>query len=317
MVAAVGLVAVLVLAVAVVAVFSMRGRKGEESISANASGEVNLQESKSPSDLAEDMADSSGDGKADLDETENAGKASVGEDDTASDALNNDASAEENDAGKEFSFAKTDTDGASVTTDGSVDISSIEGFTLKEMTQEPISSGRIRIVALGSYSGLFFEDGSDEEKEDIFAVVVTNTTDRFLQYSEITFSDGNGKEASFSISNIPSGASCLALEKNAKEYAKSYEYQEDVSAFIGDVSLHRDVFSWEIADNILELSNNGTDDIKEVYVYYKNAEEGVYLGGITYRVRFEDLGAKEEGQELSKHLSASKSNIMMVDIISD
>ena len=58
---------------------------------------------------------------------------------------------------------------------------------------------------------------------------------------------------------------------------------------------------------------SGQDIIGDVVIYYKNAAEDLYYGGITYRVRIEGgMKADEIKQIMASHFSDTGSKIMFV-----
>lgn len=57
------------------------------------------------------------------------------------------------------------------------------------------------ITNIGSYTGVYMEDGSDEILSGILMIIVTNTGTETIQYAEITLPVGD-KMASFSLSTL-------------------------------------------------------------------------------------------------------------------
>ena len=68
------------------------------------------------------------------------------------------------------------------------------------------------------------EDGTDEVVSNVLMIVVRNTSERTLQYAEISLK-ADGKEAVFNISTLPPGEEMVALEKNRTEYVSEDEYK--------------------------------------------------------------------------------------------
>ena len=60
------------------------------------------------------------------------------------------------------------------------------------------------------------------------------------------------------------------------------------------------------------MENISNKDLGTVYVYYKNTKDNSYLGGITYRAKFENV---EKGKKLTTKTShfTKSSKIVMVD----
>ena len=75
----------------------------------------------------------------------------------------------------------------------------------------------LQIVNIGSYTGAYVEDGTDEVVSGVLMLVVTNNGEEALQYAEITVPTESG-DAFFSLSTLPAGESCVLLELNRMEH---------------------------------------------------------------------------------------------------
>ena len=208
----------------------------------------------------------------------------------------------------------SDSDSVSVQTDGKVDITELTDYLEGSSPDKEISDSRITIASIGSYSGPFVEDGSDDPVSDVLSIVLTNTSEEFLQYSIITLTDGS-HEAVFEVSNLPAGASALVLEKNRTPSNGQWTFVNDLSSFISEASLHEELFSWQAGDNFLAITGIGSETLSQVWVYYKNTENSIYVGGITYRIAFEGLEPGATMQKLSRHFKGDNSHVMMIDYI--
>lgn len=200
-----------------------------------------------------------------------------------------------------------------VNTDGTVDVSKIEGYASAQEESGTVQDS-IRIVSAGSYTGKYVEDGSDEEVSGVLAIVVTNISERFVQYSKITMTNGTDT-AVFSLSNLPAGASAVVLAEDRVSAEGTWSYQDDTTAFIDAAETYPDIFEWQGGDYQISLRNKSGETYDQVYVYYKNTENGIYLGGITYRISFDGIGPGQTMQKASKHFSGSNSHVMMIDYI--
>ncbi len=120
-------------------------------------------------------------------------------------------------------------------------------------------------------------------------------------------------------SNIPAKTSALVIESTgAIEFSKdnTYEFVDSMYASISDVSLMEDKIEVNGGDNEITIKNISGEDLGTVYVYYKYIQEGgAYLGGITYRTKFENVTAGAEISEKTSHYSKTTSEILMVDYI--
>lgn len=177
-----------------------------------------------------------------------------------------------------------------------------------------IASTGMTIKNIGQYTGNFVEDGSDKSVSNVLSIVVTNTSGKDLQYGEIKLKAGS-KTATFKLTNIPSGKSVLALETSGMKYSSgtNYTYAEATYAQT-NMSMNSSKVSVSTADSKVTIKNISGKDLGTVYVYYKNLDKsGAYLGGITYRVKFENVKSGDTLTQSTKHFSKSNSKIIMVD----
>lgn len=173
----------------------------------------------------------------------------------------------------------------------------------------------IEIVDVGSYTGIYMEDGSDEVVSGILMAMVTNNSESDIQLLNFTLT-GNGQTASFSLSNLPVGASVVVLESSRMAYAAGFTQAEvqGYAAFAEPMSLCTDkveISAFEQAMNITNIS--GQDITGDIVIYYKNSAVDMFYGGITYRVRIEGgLKAGELRQILPSHFNAGSCTIVNV-----
>lgn len=227
--------------------------------------------------------------------------------------------------------------------EGALDISNIQGFTdsagsISENVPEEgtvvsesvednsgsettpvivLSDPELTAEAVGSYSGNFLEDGSDEPTANVAAMVVTNNSERMLQIAEITFQVNDTETASFKVTNLPAGTSVLVLESNKREFKEedSYTYGETASGYMDQPTLEEDKFELVTEKGKIILKNNTDQSYEKVYVYYKYVQlGGAYLGGITYRTPFENVPAGGEVEAVAGHFNPGSSKIMAVQI---
>lgn len=180
-----------------------------------------------------------------------------------------------------------------------------------------LSDPNLTVEAIGSYSGNFLEDGSDEPTANVAAMLITNNSDQMLQIAEITFQVNDTETASFKVTNLPAGTSTLALEANKREYREedSYTYGETATAYMEQPSLEEDKFDLVTEDGKITLKNKTDQSYDKVYVYYKYVQlGGAYLGGITYRTPFENVPANGEVESIAAHFNPESSKIMAVQI---
>lgn len=179
-----------------------------------------------------------------------------------------------------------------------------------------VSSTGMQISKIKSYSGKFVENGSDKEVSNILALEVKNTSKKDLQYGQIKLKINNKKTATFDLTNLPSGKTVTVIESTGSISYNSkdiYKYEDSYYGVVNSLPMNKDKIKVTTENTSITIENISKKDLGTVYVYYKNKKGSSYLGGITYRVKFENV---DEGQVMSsetKHFSKSNSEIVMVD----
>lgn len=194
-------------------------------------------------------------------------------------------------------------------------------FDKKELNQGiDLESGELSVVAVGTYSGGYMEDGTDEQIENAAALILQNDSDQMLQIAEIEIRINDEDTALFRITNLPSDGMVLALDMNrltCESDSKAEKLSEAVR-FFDDVPMNEEIFETEGTEGRLTLKNLSNDTYEKVYVYYKTEiEKDLYLGGITYRIPFEEIEGRTQVETDAGHYSPDKSKIVEVQIIEE
>ena len=174
------------------------------------------------------------------------------------------------------------------------------------------------IENIGQYTGQFIEDGSDKPVANVLSLLVKNNSNKVVQYGEINIKVNGNKNAVFKVTNLPPKTSTLVMESTGKiEFNEDdkYKYVDSIQAKLDNMSLMKDkVQITKQEDGVIGIKNVSGKDLGTVYVYYKYFQEGgAYLGGITYRVKFENVKAGANVEEKTSHFSKNSSEILMVD----
>lgn len=173
------------------------------------------------------------------------------------------------------------------------------------------------LTELRSYSGKYMEDGTNGDVSNVMMLIVKNTNAQDLQLARVQV-EYEDFTAEFQITNLPAGESVVALELNKHAFVKD-DYKsvsaKDVVFFSEPMSLCEDMFSISNDGNSIVIQNISDTDITGViYIYYKNASEDLYYGGITYRAPVEGgLKAGEIRKISSAHYSQNGSKLVMVN----
>ena len=189
-----------------------------------------------------------------------------------------------------------------------------------QMLEVRIVNG-LEILDVGSYTGVYMEDGSDELLSDILMLKIRNASDTPVEFATLTMLVGD-KTAEFAVSTLAPGATVVLLEKNRMTYNTDTDYSsaelncENLALFEEPLNLHNDQIKIQILDGAINVTNISGKDINgKVSIYYKNKAAGIYNGGITYRVTLDNgLLAGEIRQLTANHFSDTGSEIMFVTI---
>lgn len=207
-----------------------------------------------------------------------------------------------------------------------LDVSKIQGYSAKvgvedkkeKAEQIVLSDSNLTVESIGAYSGSFIEDGSDEAIKNVTAMLITNNSDQMLQVALIDFQVNSNETASFKVTNLPAGTSTLVLESNKREFSDkdTYTYGNAATGYMDQPTLEEDKVELKTENGKITLKNKTDKELKTVYVYYKYMQiGGAYLGGITYRTPFENVGAGKEAEAVAAHFNPDSSQIMGVQIL--
>lgn len=207
-----------------------------------------------------------------------------------------------------------------------LDVSKIQGYSAKvgvedkteKSEQIVLSDSNLTVESIGAYSGSFIEDGSDEATKNVTAMLITNNSDQMLQVALIDFQVNSNETASFKVTNLPAGTSTLVLESNKREFSDkdTYTYGNAATGYMDQPTLEEDKVELKTENGKITLKNKTDKELKTVYVYYKYMQiGGAYLGGITYRTPFENVGAGKEAEAVAAHFNPDSSQIMGVQIL--
>lgn len=149
----------------------------------------------------------------------------------------------------------------------------------------PIDQG-IVVTNIASYTGLYMEDGKNDVVSDMMMVTVKNTTEQDLQLATFTL-EYMEFSAQFKISNLPAGATVIALEQNRHPYVNEglrTVKTERIVFFDEPMSRMEDTFEIVGAPNTINIKNiSGQDITGRIHIYYKNYAGNNYYGGITFK----------------------------------
>lgn len=180
----------------------------------------------------------------------------------------------------------------------------------------------LAIQEIGKYTGLYVEDGSDEAVSGLLMMVVTNISAEPVQYAELALALGS-ETAKFSVSVLPAGGTAVLIEQNRMAWDADADYDTasvecvHLADFDKPLSMQEEKLEIQVLDGAINITNISGEDIAETIVLcYKNVANGVYHGGIAYRVRLEGgLKAGEIRQVMGTHFHQDGSEILFVDLV--
>lgn len=191
------------------------------------------------------------------------------------------------------------------------------GSAGKEDNNTPGSEG-LSCKYFSRFSGQYVEDSRDEMVENVAAMLVTNTTDRYLDIGMLYYSI-DGKDAIFIVTGLPAGESAWVMEATQLTVTNSstFTFVDMVTSFRDDVVAQSGEVSITVNGNMLTATNNTSRTLNSVCVYYKSVHtDGNYFGGITYLVDFGTLAPGESAEVLAGHYSEN-SRIVRIGWLED
>lgn len=179
-----------------------------------------------------------------------------------------------------------------------------------------VSVTGMRISKIDGFSGTFVEDGSNKKVSNILALEVKNSSKKDLQYGEIKLKINGKKTAVFKLTNLPVGKTVTVIESTGSISYNSrdnYKYEDATYAAVEQLPMSSDKIKVSTKGAAITIKNISGKNLGTVYVYYKNTKGSLYLGGITYRAKFEGVEKGKSYTIETSHFSKSNSEIVMVD----
>lgn len=209
-----------------------------------------------------------------------------------------------------------------------LDINKIEGYTPAKSNEEglvanmtlpySIPNKNLDILSIGQYEGKFVEDGSDDKKDNVLAIVVKNTSDKTIPSGEIKLRKiGTSKSIKFIFTNLKAGSSALVMESTGEVNFNGENKYVYISSSVNteeSTSLMEDKIEVTTKDKNITVKNLTDKNLNTVYVYYKIVTDGnCYLGGITYRAKFENVKGEKSVTADTLHFSNKNSEIIKIE----
>lgn len=190
----------------------------------------------------------------------------------------------------------------------------IEGFSdTVDASHLSISEDGLEVCRIGTYTGTFAEQGTDTECKDIPTIVVRNTSDRMVEKAVLV--QGN---QTFIITYLPPDGICLVQEQSGKAANTSDLYNlvfREPVQFVEDGATEQNRVRVETDENRILIRNISGEDIPgSVNVWYKTKQNGLYIGGVSYKAAVDDgvLKAGSTATVQTSHYDPTYSELLLV-----
>lgn len=178
-----------------------------------------------------------------------------------------------------------------------------------------LPSTTLQIQKLAAYSGVYIEDGSDEEIDGVAAILVKNTGDKDVELAWIDAETSAGSY-SFQVTSLPAGASAVVMDRNRTAFSEGeIESLQATATDPAPFELSEDQIEVVSSDGDEIVLKNITDRIiPTIRVFYKfyYPDQNAYVGGITYTAAIQNLGAGETTTIRPSHYSGEAGRIVMI-----
>lgn len=171
------------------------------------------------------------------------------------------------------------------------------------------------IEKMGPYKGMFVEDGSNVNVENVAMLMVHNKGDFPVEYTQICVEYGQEK-LYFDISALPVGERLVVQEKSGKpipDGKATYATATVVQRANMEMSESK-VRVTDNGDNTLTVQNLTDEAIPAVRVFYKYymQDEGIFVGGIAFTVRVTRLTPGASVTIQPAHYTSKTGRVVMV-----
>lgn len=178
-----------------------------------------------------------------------------------------------------------------------------------------IPNSNVVIQKITGYSGVFVENGADTETVNTAAAIISNNSSSSVEFINVTV-ECNGEMLNFQASDIPSGATVVAMESNQSGFINGtyYNCQADI-AWLNELDMSESqVKVEENEDGDLDVTNISEEDIPCIRVFYKYymKEENMFVGGITYTVKVNGLKKGKTVTVTPTHYVPGASKVVMI-----
>ena len=171
------------------------------------------------------------------------------------------------------------------------------------------------IERIAPYDGMFVEDGSNADAQNVAMLLVKNDGDFPVEYAQIRVMCEQ-EELLFDISALPAGEQLVVQEKNGKTIAESKATSAS-ALVVQRANMEMSEGKVQVSDNgdntltIKNLTNETIPTVRVFYKYYMENED-LFVGGIAFTARISRLGAGTSVTIQPSHYTSQSSRVVMV-----
>ena len=171
------------------------------------------------------------------------------------------------------------------------------------------------IEKLDAYGGLFVEDGSNGQVENVAMLMIHNQGDVPIEYTQISVQVGQ-EQLLFHITALPAGEKMVVQEKSGKPMPEGTASAAKALVVQGaDMEMSEELVRvTDNGDNTLTVQNLTNKTIPTVRVFYKYymEDENIFVGGIAFTLRITRLGPGAAVTVQPSHYNSATSRVVMV-----
>ena len=172
----------------------------------------------------------------------------------------------------------------------------------------------LTIEKMAPYNGMFVEDGSNANIENVAMLLVKNNGDFPVEYIQIRVVCGQ-KELLFDISALPAGEKLVVQEKTGKTISESKATSAS-ALVVQRANMEMSESKVQVIDNgdntltVKNLTNETIPTVRVFYKYYMENEK-LFVGGIAFTVRISRLSAGASVTIRPSHYTSQTSRVVM------
>lgn len=173
----------------------------------------------------------------------------------------------------------------------------------------------LTIEKMAPYNGMFVEDGSNTNSQNVAMLLVKNNGDFPVEYTQIRVVCGQ-EELLFDISALPAGEQLVVQEKTGKTISESKATSAS-ALVVQRANMEMSESKVQVTDNgnntltVRNLTNETIPTVRVFYKYYME-DENLFVGGIAFTVRISRLGAGASVTIQPSHYTSQTSRVVMV-----